>query len=200
MRSRRNPLGTRFDLDPVSGWLGQARRVPSPNCDERPPQVLPELIVVHGISLPPGEFGGPWIDQLFTNSLPADGHPFFADVAGLRVSAHLLIRRTGELVQYVPFHMRAWHAGVSRWEGRERCNDFSIGIELEGTDTTQYEVAQYTALARVIIALCDSYPSLAIERIVGHCDVAPGRKTDPGIAFDWPLLRALVRYEREAGP
>jgi AmpD protein len=200
MRSRRNPTGTRLDLDPVSGWLGLARRVPSPNCDERPPQVLPDLIVVHGISLPPGEFGGPWIDQLFTNSLPADGHPFFADVAGLRVSAHLLIRRTGELVQYVPFHLRAWHAGVSRWEGRERCNDYSIGIELEGTDTTQYEVAQYTALARAIIALCDAYPSLTIDRIVGHSDVAPGRKTDPGIAFDWPLLRALVRYEREAGP
>ena len=156
--------------------------------------------MVHGISLPPGEFGGPWIDALFTNALPADGHPGFAEVAGLRVSAHALVRRDGGIVQYVPFQRRAWHAGESRWQGRERCNDYSIGIELEGTDASAYEPAQYAALARLVARLCRAYPTLSPDRIVGHSDVAPGRKTDPGIAFDWPLLRALVRYELEVAP
>jgi AmpD protein len=158
------------------------------------------LIVVHGISLPPGEFGGPWIDALFTNSLPPEQHPYFAQVADLRVSAHALVRRDGEVVQYVPFHRRAWHAGQSRWMGRERCNDFSVGIELEGTDARAYEPAQYAALARLIAALCRAYPTLSPARVVGHSDVAPGRKSDPGIAFDWPLLRALVRFEMEVAP
>jgi AmpD protein len=157
--------------------------------------VVPELIVVHGISLPPGEYGGPWIDLLFTNALPRDAHPYFATVADLRVSSHLLIRRDGEPVQYVPFGLRAWHAGVSSWQGRERCNDYSIGIELEGTDDDPYESAQYAMLGRVIALLCRAYPSLAPERVVGHSDVAPGRKTDPGLAFDWPRLHALVRFE-----
>ena len=187
-------------LDQGTGWLRHARRVESPNCDDRPPGVDPVLIVVHGISLPPGEFGGDWIDALFTNRLPADAHPYFAQVAGLRVSAHALVRRDGEVVQYVPFHRRAWHAGQSQWQGRERCNDFAVGIEVEGTDASAYEPRQYAVLARLIAALCRAYPGLSPERIVGHSDVAPGRKSDPGIAFDWPLLRALVRFELEGAP
>ena len=184
-------------LDVRSGWLDAARQLPSPNCDDRPTGAVPELIVVHGISLPPGEFGGPWIDALFTNSLPPDAHPCFAQVAALRVSAHALVRRDGEIVQYVPFHRRAWHAGVSSWKGREHCNDFSVGIELEGTDARAYEQAQYATLARLAAVLCRAYPTLSLDRMVGHSDVAPGRKSDPGIAFDWPLLRALAGYAQE---
>jgi len=183
----------RLDPDPATGLLGGARQVPSPNCDERPPGVEPDLIILHGISLPPGEFGGPWIDRLFTNRLPAGAHPYFDEIAALRVSAHVLVRRDGEAVQYVPFHQRAWHAGVSSWEGRERCNDYSIGIEIEGTDASPYEAAQYATVAALIVELCRAYPSLSIERVVGHSDVAPGRKSDPGIAFDWPRLRTEVR-------
>jgi AmpD protein len=202
MRKRR-PAKHRFprlDLDPATGLLGWARQVPSPNCDDRPPGVAPDLIILHGISLPPGEYGGPWIDRLFTNQLPVDAHAYFAEIDGLRVSAHALVRRDGEIVQYVPFHQRAWHAGQSSWQGRERCNDFSIGIEIEGADASPYEPAQYTAVAQLIVELCRAYPSLAIERVVGHSDVAPGRKTDPGIAFDWPLLRSQLRLQWEAGP
>ena len=184
-------------VDAASGRLLGARQVDSPNCDDRPAGQVPELLVVHGISLPPGEFGGPWIDALFTNGLPADGHPHFATVAGLRVSAHLLVGRDGSVVQYVPFHRRAWHAGASQWRGRERCNDFSIGIELEGTDATAYAPAQYDVLARIVAELCCAYPTLSADAVVGHSDVAPGRKSDPGIAFDWPLLRSLVRYDLE---
>jgi AmpD protein len=202
MRRSATPRPAPAQLEVVSptGWLDGVRRVESPNCDDRPPGMQPDLVVVHGISLPPGEFGGPWIDALFTNQLPVDEHPFFAEVAGLRVSAHALVRRDGEIVQYVPFHRRAWHAGESRWQGRERCNDFSIGIELEGTDASAYEPAQYASLARLVARLCRAYPTLSTERIVGHSDVAPGRKSDPGIAFDWPLLRALVQYEIEVAP
>ena len=180
-------------VDPGTGLLHPARQVVSPNRDERPPGLLPELIVVHGISLPPDEYGGPWIDRLFTNSLPPDAHPYFATVAALQVSSHLLIRRDGEYVQYVPFHLRAWHAGASNYRGRERCNDFSIGIELEGSDELAYEPAQYRALSNAIHALCLAYPSLSIERVAGHSDIAPGRKTDPGPAFDWSRLRALLQ-------
>ncbi len=189
-----------LDLDPVSGLLLSARQVPSPNSDERPAGVTADLIIVHGISLPPGEFGGPWIDHLFTNTLPPAVHPYFEEVRELRVSSHLLLRRDAELVQYVPFHRRAWHAGASSWQGRERCNDYSIGIELEGTDHSPYEPGQYAMLARVIVRLCSAYPGLGPGRVVGHSDVAPGRKSDPGIAFDWPLLHALVRYELEVAP
>jgi N-acetyl-anhydromuramoyl-L-alanine amidase len=196
----RPPEPTGLTVEAASGRLLGARLVESPNCDDRPPGQVPELIVVHGISLPPGEFGGPWIDALFTNRLPPDEHPYFATLAGLRVSAHLLVRRDGTVVQYVPFDRRAWHAGPSQWRGRERCNDFSIGIELEGTDAGGYERTQYDALARVVALLCRAYPALSPDRVVGHSDVAPGRKTDPGIAFDWPLLRTLVRWELEAGP
>jgi len=175
------------------GLLPGARQVPSPNCDERPQGMLADLIVVHGISLPPDQFGGPWIDRLFTNTLTAAEHPYFAEIADRKVSTHLLIRRDGEWVQYVPFHRRAWHAGVSQYQGRERCNDFSIGIELEGTDTIAYEPAQYRALANAIRVLCDTYPSLSTQRIAGHSDIAPGRKTDPGDVFDWVRLRALLK-------
>lgn len=187
-------------VDPGTGWVRGARRVPSPNCDPRPVGMGIDLIVVHGISLPPGEFGGPWIDALFCNRLPLDAHPYFCSVAGVPVSAHLLIRRDGGLVQYVPLHLRAWHAGESQHGGRARCNDFSIGIELEGTDDTAYEDAQYTRLAEVIGALMHTYPDIVPERIVGHSDVAPGRKTDPGPAFDWARLRALLGRPLPAGP
>lgn len=183
-------------VDRASGMIAPARQVISPNRDERPPGMLPELIVVHGISLPPDEYGGPWIDRLFTNALPPDVHPYFATVASLQVSSHLLIRRDGELVQYVPFHLRAWHAGASNYCGRERCNDFSIGIEMEGSDELAYEPAQYRALSTAIHALCRAYPSLSAERVAGHSDVAPGRKTDPGPAFDWQRLRALLQLSR----
>jgi AmpD protein len=192
---RTEPGGLRVDA--VTGRLSGARQVDSPNFDERPAGQPPELIVVHGISLPPGEYGGPWIDALLTNTLPPAAHPYFEGIAGLRVSAHALVRRDGAVVQYVPFHLRAWHAGESRWRGRERCNDFSVGIEVEGTDATAYERVQYAALARVIAALCRAYPTLDPQRVVGHSDVAPGRKSDPGIAFDWPMLRTLIRLELE---
>lgn len=178
------------------GWLNDARRVESPNSDERPDPTDISLIVVHCISLPPGSFGGDWIDRLFTNTLPADAHPYFADIHRLRVSAHLLIRRDGELVQYVPFHRRAWHAGVSHYAGRERCNDFSIGIELEGTEELPYADAQYLRLARVIASLTAHYPGLSKRALAGHCDIAPGRKTDPGPSFDWQRLHGLL----ETGP
>ena len=185
-------MQTGFNVDPATGLAQQLRQVLSPHCDERPAGVGPELIIVHGISLPPGEFGGPWIDQLFTGGLRPGAHPYFATVANLRVSAHLLVRRDGQAVQYVPFGLRAWHAGASSWRGRAACNDFSIGIELEGADDRPYEAAQYLTLAALIGALCRAYPALAADRVVGHSDVAPGRKTDPGAAFDWPRLRALL--------
>jgi AmpD protein len=181
-----------MQVDRDSGLLSGARLVASPNCDERPEGSEPELIVIHGISLPPGQYGGPWIDALFTNTLAPDAHPYFAAIHQLKVSSHLLIRRDGEVVQYVPFQRRAWHAGVSRFEGRERCNDFSIGIELEGSDDEAYEPVQYTRLAEVIAALQQAYARLSQERIVGHSDIAPGRKTDPGPAFQWSKLHALL--------
>jgi N-acetyl-anhydromuramoyl-L-alanine amidase len=171
----------------------------SPNRDARPPGVEADLIVVHGISLPPDEFGGPWIDRLFTNTLPARGHPYFAEIASLRVSSHLVIRRDGALTQYVAFPERAWHAGVSCYEGRAACNDFSIGVELEGSDTIPYDERQYTALAAVVAALCAAYPRLSPARMVRHSDIAPGRKTDPGPAFDWPRARRLVETACAAG-
>jgi AmpD protein len=190
----------RFTIDRDSGLFAAARQVPSPNHNARPAGMKPELIVVHNISLPPGEFGGPWIDRLFTNELDPRAHPYFGAVAALRVSAHLLIRRDGELVQYVPFHRRAWHAGASRWQGREDCNDFSVGIELEGTDHGGYTTAQYRRLAVSIRALCRAYPTLSPQRLAGHSDIAPGRKTDPGPSFDWQRLARWLaprRYNRQ---
>jgi AmpD protein len=179
-------------IDPETGLLEDTRRVPSPNQDDRPEGAEPELVVVHGISLPPGEFGGPWIDHLFTNRLDPEAHPYFREIAHLQVSTHVLVRRDGELVQYVPFHRRAWHAGVSSWEDRERVNDFSVGIELEGTDDTPYEPVQYQALADLVRALAEAYPKIAPDHITGHADIAPGRKTDPGPSFDWDHLWTLL--------
>lgn len=174
------------------GWLDDARRVPSPNCNERPDGEV-SLLVVHSISLPPGEFGGEAIEQLFTNRLDPEAHPYFAGIHQLRVSAHLLIRRDGECVQFVPFDRRAWHAGRSRWldagHWRQQLNDFSIGIELEGDEISPYTHSQYLALCRVTHALIGHYPDMAVDRIVGHAHVAPLRKNDPGPAFDWAFYR-----------
>jgi AmpD protein len=183
-------VNLRIDLQ--SGLMHGVRQIASPNHDSRPQGVEADLIVVHGISLPPGEFGGPWIDRLFTNTLPADFHPYFAEVGPLRVSSHVLVRRDGTVTQYVKFTERAWHAGKSVYQGREACNDFSIGVELEGTDTLPYEAAQYEALGEVVAALCAAYPRLSADRVVGHSDIAPGRKTDPGPAFDWPRARRTI--------
>ncbi len=172
--------------------VGAARQVLSPHCDERPSGTQVDLLVLHGISLPPGDFGGTAIEQLFTGNLDPAAHGYFADIHRLRVSAHVLVRRTGELVQFVPFQRRAWHAGASHFAGRDRCNDFSIGIELEGADDIPYASAQYESLARLLAALFQAYPTLSPERLVGHSDIAPGRKTDPGPAFDWGRLRVLL--------
>jgi AmpD protein len=174
----------------ATGLVEGIRQVLSPHCDARPAGVVTDLVVLHGISLPPGEFGGPWIERLFTGRLPRDVHPYFATIEGMRVSAHLLVRRDGELVQFVPFTLRAWHAGASQFEGRTACNDFSIGIEFEGSDDLPYAPAQYDAGAQVLRALFEAYPALARSRLVGHSDIAPGRKTDPGPSFDWATLRA----------
>jgi AmpD protein len=178
------------------GWLRQARRVPSPNWDERPPGTVIDLLVIHGISLPPGEFGGPWIDDLFLNRLDPGAHPYFRQVAGLRVSSHLLIRRGGELLQYVDLRRRAWHAGASSFAGRDCCNDFAVGVELEGADETPYADAQYRMLAEVTTELMKRFPAITPQRIAGHSDIAPGRKTDPGPAFDWPRFRRLLEGPR----
>ena len=176
--------GLQFSDD---GWLPAARRIDSPNFDERPDGDVVDLVVVHAISLPPGEFGGEAIIRLFTNTLDPAGHPYYAGIAGVRVSAHFLIRRDGELVQFVSCARRAWHAGVSAWKGRTRCNDFSVGIELEGCDDRPFADAQYLRLAMLIGALRRRYP---IADVVGHSAIAPGRKTDPGPCFDWSRLAA----------
>lgn len=168
------------------GWLQAANHRPSPNYNERPEGVPVSLLVIHNISLPPGEFGGQYICDFFTNCLDTNCHPYFETISDLRVSAHLLIQRDGELVQFVSFDDRAWHAGKSCYEGAENCNDFAIGIELEGTDDTPYTHEQYQALSAVTLALMNRYPSINIQRIVGHSHIAPDRKTDPGPAFDWP--------------
>jgi len=190
MRRPKTPTTAPWRIDPDDGLLPGARVSLSPNRDARPEGQPPELLVIHGISLPPGEFGGPWVEQLFHNELPADGHPYFATIAGLKVSAHLFVRRDGEVIQFVPFGERAWHAGASSWRGRERCNDFSIGIELEGCDDRPFEDRQYRRLAEVAGLLLRAYPAITPARIVGHSDVAPGRKTDPGPCFDWLRFHA----------
>jgi AmpD protein len=187
-------------IDAATGLLSGARQVLSPHFDARPAGVLPELLVVHGISLPPGEFGGPWIDRLFTGTLPRDAHPYFLGIAAQRVSAHALIRRDGEIVQYVSFGERAWHAGQSAYRGRSACNDFSIGVELEGTDDTPYTEAQYQSLAALSAALFLTYPSLSAQAIAGHSEVSPGRKTDPGPSFDWQRFRKLLDQALPAIP
>lgn len=179
-------------VDQTTGWLEGARRVVSPNCDERLPGIVIDLLVVHAISLPPGEFGGRGIEALFTNTLDATAHPYFEGIKDLRVSAHVVIRRSGEIVQYVPFQKRAWHAGQSCFDGREQCNDFSIGIELEGCDDQPYTDAQYRGLAETARAIMVAYPAISVPRIVGHSDIAPGRKTDPGPAFVWQYFHDLL--------
>lgn len=189
---------------PGDGGIAGARYIASPNCDDRPPGSAVDLLVIHHISLPPGEFGGPGILELFTNVLDPAAHPYFETLAGTRVSAHFLIRRDGKLLQFVPCAKRAWHAGESSWKGRSRCNDFSIGIELEGTGETPFTTPQYRRLAALTRALQARYP---IRDIVGHSDIAPGRKTDPGPSFDWARYRRLLRTaaprrtaRRNAGP
>ncbi|MDH3588381.1 MAG: 1,6-anhydro-N-acetylmuramyl-L-alanine amidase AmpD [Gammaproteobacteria bacterium] len=181
-----------LDIDSATGLIRQARQVASVNYDARPNDCAPELIVVHAISLPPGEYGGPWIDHLFSNTIDPTKHPYFAEIADLRVSAHVLIRRDGELVQYVPLDQRAWHAGDSCHDGRDACNDYSIGIELEGDDDTPFSDAQYEKLSELCVVLEQTFPGIRYDRIVGHCDIAPERKTDPGPNFDWPRLSALL--------
>ena len=173
----------------------EARQCPSPNHDERPPGTLIDLLVIHNISLPPGEFGGPWIDDLFLNRLDPCADPYFQKICQLRVSPHLLIRRDGELVQYVPLHLRAWHAGPSKFQGQEQCNDYSIGIELEGTDDTPYTDTQYQALAQITRQIMQTYTAITPTRVVGHSDVAPGRKTDPGPSFDWDHYHAMLEQD-----
>jgi AmpD protein len=177
-----------YVVSPGAGLLRPARQCPSPNQDARPDGAEPGIIVLHGISLPPGEYGGPYVEALFTNTLDPEAHPYFREIEGLRVSAHLLIRRDGEVVQFVPFARRAWHAGESRFRGRDCCNDFSIGIELEGTDDDPYTDDQYTTVAAVTAAVMTAYPSISVRGIAGHCDIAPMRKTDPGPVFDWLRL------------
>ena len=166
----------------AQGWCPQAHHLPSPNCDARPLPEHIELLVIHNISLPPGEFGGPWIADLFANTLDAKAHPYFAQLQSLRVSAHFLIRRDGQLVQFVSTLQRAWHAGASCFDGRERCNDFSIGVEMEGTDTVPFCDEQYQVLCRLTRALQQAHP---LRVVTGHQHIAPGRKTDPGPFFDW---------------
>lgn len=176
----------------VNGWLACARPVASPNFNARPTETSPELIVIHGISLPPGEYGGPYIEAFFTNQLDPAAHAYFSNIAHLTVSAHFLIRRDGEVVQFVSTDDRAWHAGESCWQQRSNCNDFSIGIEVEGCDEEHYAMPQYHALATLITALRNQYPAIQHDAMVGHSDIAPARKTDPGPAFDWLQLRQLL--------
>jgi AmpD protein len=185
-------------INTVQGLLDGAKQFPSPNCDARPDCSTPSLIVIHNISLPPNEFGGNGINELFTNQLNPDEHPFYAEICHLKVASHLLIRRDGQIIQYVPFHLRAFHAGVSCFNGRSGCNDFSVGIELEGSDYVGFTSAQYEQLIRVIKALCAAYPGLTYQNITGHQHIAPGRKTDPGPFFDWEILSSALGVELPA--
>ena len=178
-----------FTID-ADGWCEQALRLPSPNFDARTADTVIDLLVIHNISLPPGQFGGPYIQDLFTNCLDCDAHPYFDQLRSLRVSAHFLISRNGSVIQFVSTNDRAWHAGVSNFYGRERCNDFSIGIELEGTDFQPFEPTQYDALVALTLALTQRYP---LAHVTGHEHIAPSRKTDPGPFFDWGLYKSLIR-------
>jgi len=184
-----------YSLD--KGWVRGVRRVASPNFGPRPIGAVPELLVIHNISLPPGEFDNDCIMQLFTNCLDWAEHPYFETIRGMEVSAHFLVRRDGELIQFVSCDERAWHAGESSYCGRENCNDFSIGIEMEGTDELPYSNAQYAQLQALSLALIAAYPGLDAERIAGHSDIAPGRKTDPGPAFDWHRYRQALGHPEE---
>lgn len=185
-----------MQINTETGLIENIEYIASPNKDKRPATSTNnsdiDLIVIHSISLPPGEYGGPWIEKLFKNQLPANEHPYFAEIHALKVSSHVLIRRDGTIQQFVPFHERAWHAGQSCYQGQEACNDFSIGIELEGTDNSTFEERQYQQLAKLINALSASYPNINKKRLTGHSDIAPGRKTDPGTGFDWNKLNELL--------
>ncbi len=185
-------------IEQKTGLLLETLYIPSPNCNERPAGLKIDMIVIHNISLPPGEFGGPYIDDLFCNRLDRALHPFFEEIVHLEVSSHCLIRRDGVITQYVPFTQRAWHAGISSFRGQEDCNDFSIGIELEGADEIPYSNEQYVSLVGLIKTLMSTYNDISLERIVGHSTIAPDRKTDPGTAFDWNLLKSLLQEQEEA--
>jgi AmpD protein len=186
-----------YKVDPETGLIDPAKLCRSPNRDPRPEGATIDMIVIHGISLPPGTFGGNQIEALFLNQLDWDEHPYFGEIRGMEVSAHLLIRRDGGLIQFVPFTERAWHAGKSSFRGRARCNDFSIGIELEGDDETPYDDRQYSALTAALAALLQAYPNLSVRELAGHCDISPGRKSDPGAAFDW--LRLYDAFAQTSG-
>jgi AmpD protein len=179
-------------MEQERGWLEGAERCPSPNYNDRPGQCEINLLVIHNISLPPGEFGGSCVRDFFCNQLDCDTHPYFDQLREVQVSAHMLIERDGKQVQFVDFDQRAWHAGQSSYRGEPDCNDYSIGIELEGTDQSAYTEAQYASLALVTATLIKRYPAISLDRITGHSEVAPGRKTDPGPAFDWKYLRQLI--------
>ena len=181
-------MQTRYKVTGRTGLIRPATQRCSPNQDERPANTEPTLVIIHGISLPPGKFGGHEIEALFMNTLDHDAHAYFAEIRGLRVSAHLLIRRDGTVFQFVPFTMRAWHAGDSCFRGAKCCNDYSIGIELEGEDQIPYDDRQYAILQHVLEAIFEAYPAITAREIAGHCDIAPGRKTDPGPAFEWLRL------------
>ncbi len=183
-------------INPETGLIDEAEYIASPNCDVRPTNVAINLLIIHNISLPPGKFGGPYISQLFTNQLNPDEHPFFLEIKDLRVSSHLLIQRNGDIIQYVPLDKRAWHAGISEFDGKPQCNDYSIGIELEGTDDLPYEAIQYQQLAAVTQSIMQRHPAISLDKICGHCHIAPGRKTDPGAAFDWEHYKALLCESR----
>lgn len=181
-----------MNINPTTGLLDDCTQCPSPNKDARPENTTIDLLVIHSISLPPEQYGGEYIERFFQNKLDKNQHPYFEEIHQMQVSSHILIKRSGEVVQFVPFHERAWHAGKSSYCGRERCNDFSIGIELEGSDTDRFEEQQYQRLAELILTLQQAYPETR-GHITGHSDIAPGRKTDPGTGFDW------ARLEREIG-
>jgi AmpD protein len=181
-------------------WLTGLQHLTSPNADQRPCGITVDLLVIHNISLPPGEFGGPWIDELFLGRLEPGAHPYFEQIARLRVSSHLLIRRDGRATQFVALNHRAWHAGQSTFCGRERCNDYSIGIELEGSDDCPFTDAQYSVLSKLTRTVMEHFPAISSQRIVGHCDIAPGRKTDPGPHFDWIRFRqGLAETDQPVG-
>ncbi len=186
-------------LDPVTGWCSGVRHCPSAHCNERPQGEI-SLLVLHNISLPPGQFGTGKVQEFFTSGLNANEHAYFAGIADMRVSAHFFIERDGQVSQFVSCLQRAWHAGVSSFAGRDNCNDFSLGIELEGTDQLPYSDAQYAALVALLHQLLAAYPALSVERICGHSEIAPGRKTDPGPAFDWPRLRKALLDTPAAAP
>lgn len=175
------------------GWYSEAIRLESPNYNERPDKDDISLLVIHNISLPPGQFAGDYVESFFLNTLDSSIHPYFEEIASLRVSAHCYIRRNGKVIQFVAFDKRAWHAGRSSFESRPECNDYGIGVELEGTDIAPYTQQQYLALARLTRALIDNYPGVSEQRITGHSDIAPDRKTDPGPAFDWQYFKDLLR-------